>query len=139
MILFVVPKCVVHFHLQVLLDRASVLVIQDYSSNQQPQAAAGVSFSHSSSQQPQAAAAGGSMSIPLMRPAELASVIYCSSKLRQHRPQLLASAAAALSADLYACSTVELNRCDALRSDIDTGVCSHGGRAWSSMILSSAL
>lgn len=46
----------------------------------------------------------------LIRPAELANLIYVTSKLQQQRPQLLAAAAAGLQLDLYACSTVELNR-----------------------------
>lgn len=48
--------------------------------------------------------------LSLIRPAELANLIYCSSKLGQQRPQLLTAAAAGLQLDLYACSTLELNR-----------------------------
>ncbi|KAF6253640.1 hypothetical protein COO60DRAFT_398804 [Scenedesmus sp. NREL 46B-D3] len=45
-----------------------------------------------------------------MRPAELASLVYCTTKLGQARPALLAAAAGALADDLYACSNIELFR-----------------------------
>lgn len=57
-----------------------------------------------------AAAAAASPSPVLIRPAELSNLIYCCSKLEQQRPQLLAAAAAGLVLDLYACSTLELQR-----------------------------
>jgi hypothetical protein len=89
--------------IQELLDRAEALVM--------PEALPSGGSSSSSSGVPAAAGAGDvSSASPLMRPAELANLIYATSKLAQQRPQLLAAAAAALSLDLYACSSTELNR-----------------------------
>lgn len=85
--------------MQGLLDRAEELVS---AQNQ---------FSNSSSSSTPSAAAAAAPPVPvLVRPAELANLIYCCSKLDQQRPQLLAAAAAGLQLDLYACSTVELQR-----------------------------
>jgi hypothetical protein len=72
-----------------LLDRASALVMPQQQQQQQQQR----------QQQP-----------ALMRPAELANLMYCTTKLGHTRPALLAAAAAALTDDLYACSNVELFR-----------------------------
>jgi hypothetical protein len=71
-----------------LLDRAAALVMPQQQQQQQQQ-------------QPR---------VPLMRPAELANLMYCTTKLGHTRPALLAAAAAALTDDLYACSNVELFR-----------------------------
>jgi hypothetical protein len=70
-----------------LLDRASALVMPQQQQQQQ--------------QQP---------GVPLMRPAELANLMYCTTKLGHTRHALLAAAAAALTDYLYACSNVELFR-----------------------------
>jgi hypothetical protein len=61
-------------------------------------------------QQQQSSDAGFSPGVPLMRLAQLASLVYCTTKLGHTRPALLAAAAVALTDDLYACSNVELFR-----------------------------
>jgi hypothetical protein len=88
--------------LQGLLDQAESLVStqNDFSS----------SSSMPGSSAAAAAVPGPTTSPVLIRPAELANLIYCCSKLDQQRPQLLAAAAAGLALDLYACSTTELQR-----------------------------
>lgn len=63
-------------------------------------------------QQPLSAAASQAVVPPpsLIRPAELSNLVYATSKLQQHRPQLFRAAAAELFLDLYACSTTECCR-----------------------------
>jgi hypothetical protein len=83
--------------LQALLDRAEALVMPAAPTQ------GGVNNSRN--------AAAAAIPAPLMRPAELANLIYVTAKLQQQRPRLLAAAAAALATDLYACSNTQLNRC----------------------------
>jgi hypothetical protein len=84
--------------LQGLLDRAEELVAA------QTQASSSISAVTTT------AAAAAAPAPVLIRPAELANLVYCCSKLDQQRPQLLSAAAASLQLDLYACSTLELQR-----------------------------
>lgn len=84
------------FCLQGLLDRAEELLA--------------VQTQASSSSSTVASTAAAAPTPVLIRPAELANLVHCCSKLDQQRPQLLSAAAASLQLDLYACSTLELQR-----------------------------
>lgn len=93
------------------MDRAEDLVLTQNQNSSSSSSGAHPSISPSSAAAAAASGAAAPAHTPAqIRPAELANLIYVTSKLQQQRPQLMVAAAEGLLLDLYACSTIELNR-----------------------------